>query len=238
MQYLRKWTVKNGEAAVSPVVGVMLMLVVTIIIAAVVSGFAGNTVSGKDKAPSANVEFHIRNGGDNTTSYFTMKVLAVSEPIATKNLKMITSWMVTNSTSGNTTIGGGTSYLGSGGVKVPGETGPYTGSNITVPTGYGTGVTDWANDTYHPLAAQWGHFSLSSGTMTFDKPTKYGTTGDADAPNYNYSSDYLSDGTIDPMQAILGSSWNDLRQGDTVNVRILDTQSGKIIVDQNVVVER
>ena len=32
---------KNVESAVSPVVGVMLMLVVTIIIAAVVSAFAG-----------------------------------------------------------------------------------------------------------------------------------------------------------------------------------------------------
>lgn len=41
------------DDAVSPVVGVMLMLVVTIIIAAVVSGFAGGIISGGDKAPNA-----------------------------------------------------------------------------------------------------------------------------------------------------------------------------------------
>jgi len=42
-----------NEEAVSPVVGVMLMLVVTIIIAAVVSGFAGGLASDQSKAPQA-----------------------------------------------------------------------------------------------------------------------------------------------------------------------------------------
>ena len=42
--------------AVSPVVGVMLMLVVTIIIAAVVSGFAGGLVKGQQKAPQATIQ--------------------------------------------------------------------------------------------------------------------------------------------------------------------------------------
>ncbi len=41
----------SNEDAVSPVVGVMLMLVVTIIIAAVVSGFAGGLVETQEKAP-------------------------------------------------------------------------------------------------------------------------------------------------------------------------------------------
>ncbi|MFA5331580.1 MAG: type IV pilin N-terminal domain-containing protein [Methanoregula sp.] len=50
--------------AVSPVVGVMLMLVVTIIIAAVVSAFAGGMTSGQTKAPQANVKgtFSITDG--------------------------------------------------------------------------------------------------------------------------------------------------------------------------------
>ncbi len=42
-----------ADEAVSPVVGVMLMLVVTIIIAAVVSGFAGGLASDETKAPQA-----------------------------------------------------------------------------------------------------------------------------------------------------------------------------------------
>jgi FlaG/FlaF family flagellin (archaellin) len=47
---------KNNEHAISPVVGVMLMLVVTIIIAAVVSGFAGGVVSGQKKVPQATIQ--------------------------------------------------------------------------------------------------------------------------------------------------------------------------------------
>ncbi|WP_243668808.1 type IV pilin N-terminal domain-containing protein [Methanoculleus chikugoensis] len=42
---------EKHEDAVSPVIGVMLMLVVTIIIAAVISGFAGELVGTTEKAP-------------------------------------------------------------------------------------------------------------------------------------------------------------------------------------------
>jgi FlaG/FlaF family flagellin (archaellin) len=43
------------DHAVSPVVGVMLMLVVTIIIAAIVSGFAGGLVKAQTKVPQATI---------------------------------------------------------------------------------------------------------------------------------------------------------------------------------------
>jgi len=45
----------SSEQAVSPVVGIMLMIVVTIIIAAVVSAFAGGAVSGAKKPPQAQI---------------------------------------------------------------------------------------------------------------------------------------------------------------------------------------
>ena len=45
-----------SEEAVSPVVGVMLMLVVTIIIAAVVSGFAGGMIDSQSVAPQATIK--------------------------------------------------------------------------------------------------------------------------------------------------------------------------------------
>jgi len=44
------------EEAVSPVIGILLMLVVTIIIAAVVSGFASGLTGGQSKAPQASIE--------------------------------------------------------------------------------------------------------------------------------------------------------------------------------------
>ena len=41
------------DSAVSPVIGILLMLVITIIIAAVVSGFAGSFVQGQNRVPQA-----------------------------------------------------------------------------------------------------------------------------------------------------------------------------------------
>jgi len=49
-------TKNHKESAVSPVVGVMLMLVVTIIIAAVVSAFAGSTAQTTKQAPQAVIQ--------------------------------------------------------------------------------------------------------------------------------------------------------------------------------------
>jgi archaeal type IV pilus assembly protein PilA len=54
-----KW---NKEPAVSPVIGVMLMLVVCIIIAAVVSGFAGGLTGGTEKAPQVTLGAKVVNG--------------------------------------------------------------------------------------------------------------------------------------------------------------------------------
>lgn len=230
MHYLKRLTRKNGEDGISPVVGVMLMLVVTIIIAAVVSAFAGGSVTGSQKAPNANMEFHIKNGGTISTSYFSMKVLGVSDPIPTKNLKVFTSWQTTNKTSGETLTGGGTSY-GTAAAVLSGSGDLVTGSTaFSVPTGYGNGVKNVSNDTYHTPEAQWGSFTLLSGTTTFDRPDlSYGT---GTSGTYSYSGT-----STDPMQSILGNNWNTLRAGDTVSVRIVDVKSGKTIVDQNVVVE-
>jgi archaeal type IV pilus assembly protein PilA len=84
----RKW----NEHAVSPVVGVMLMLVVTIIIAAVVSGFAGGLATGKEKAPQASLETHIQlTGGMMGNTQMSIKHLG-GDPINTKNVKLVTSW--------------------------------------------------------------------------------------------------------------------------------------------------
>ncbi len=57
---------KNGkiEDAVSPVVGVMLMLVVTIIIAAVVSAFAGGLGQSTGKAPQVSIGAEAHDGAD------------------------------------------------------------------------------------------------------------------------------------------------------------------------------
>ena len=71
------------EEAVSPVIGVLLMLVVTIIIAAVVSAFAGGLTSGQSKAPQMTVEASysltdgmlIKHNGGDTLSVQDTKIL-------------------------------------------------------------------------------------------------------------------------------------------------------------------
>jgi len=81
------------EHAVSPVVGVMLMLVVTIIIAAVVSAFAGGLSSGTQKAPQASIDVKIKTGMDDTMGG-TNTVMTFTElsgdPIQTKDLAIVT----------------------------------------------------------------------------------------------------------------------------------------------------
>jgi archaeal type IV pilus assembly protein PilA len=223
MNYLKRKTRKNGEEGVSPVIGVMLMLIVTIIIAATVSAFAGNAISGTQKAPSANVELHVKNGGDASHSYFTMKVLGVSEPIPTKNLKVVTSWTATDRTTRNATTGGNTTYAGLASARILEDT---TYNPFSVPTGYGAGVNGWATNTSHVYDAQWGNFTWTAGTACFDNPSS------------DYSSNAYSGHTgADPMQAILGKGWNNLNQGDIVTVRIIHIPSGKEILDQQVAVE-
>jgi FlaG/FlaF family flagellin (archaellin) len=49
-------TKSHKENAVSPVVGVMLMLVVTIIIAAIVAAFSGSVAQTNNKAPQATIQ--------------------------------------------------------------------------------------------------------------------------------------------------------------------------------------
>ncbi len=60
---------REHDSAVSAVVGVMLMLVVTIIIAAVISAYAGGLGSTKEKAPQVSITARI-NVTDNKTIYF------------------------------------------------------------------------------------------------------------------------------------------------------------------------
>jgi len=90
---------QRNESAVSPVVGVLLMLVVTIIIAAVVSGFAGGLTAGQSKPPVATMDVRVIAKGNYGgmppwgTGYYTpaMVIKHLSgDPIATKNTKIVT----------------------------------------------------------------------------------------------------------------------------------------------------
>jgi hypothetical protein len=217
--------------AVSPVIGVLLMLVVTLIIAAVVSGFAGSLATSQKTAPTAEVKVKIANTGYYHDSYFDLDVLAVSEPIATKDLKLITSW------SHNATVAGGnTTIPGQGNYRYFG--GAATG---VAPLGWGKGVDKWGP--YFPTYAEqlFGNFTLMAGTKMHSYPAGPFSTltgGYGASTRYTYSNGAVwAPGNYDAMMGTLGMNWYELRTGDTVRVKLLHVPSGKAIFDADVKVE-
>ena len=82
---------KKKEDAVSPVIGVMLMLVVTIVIAAVVAAFAGGLGSDVEMAPTAALDIDAYANGK-------LKITSLSgEALSTKDIEIKISDMSGNS---------------------------------------------------------------------------------------------------------------------------------------------
>ncbi|MFA5331584.1 MAG: type IV pilin N-terminal domain-containing protein [Methanoregula sp.] len=246
MHYLNKFSRKNGEDAVSPVVGVMLMLVVTIIIAAVVSAFAGGLIGGASKSPSLSMDVRVVNTGTYMGSGFFASVTGVSDAVSTKDLKIVTAWKTTNRTDNTPLVGGNTSI---GGIT---NSNCWVGMKTTavvngvVPYGYGSGISGSQDSKAETSGDQFfGNYSLIQGTTMGAYP--YGSAsgtaiggypgiGDVNgygvttAYNYNITSSGTFDTTqIDPAQAVLGTGWENLRAGDTVNVKVIYIPSGQTI---------
>ena len=99
---------KKKEDAVSPVIGVMLMLVVTIVIAAVVAAFAGGLGSDVEMAPTAALDIDVFSNGKVKIEHLSGETLT-NEKITIK---------ITDA-NGNPK---GTGNLGTQGVFTPGST--------------------------------------------------------------------------------------------------------------------
>jgi len=227
------------EEGVSPVVGVMLMLVVTIIIAAVVSGFAGGLTAGAESAPSVAMDISIKNTGLYATSSFVANVLSVSEPIPTKDLKITTYW--TKNSQSHTTVSDGSDnvfgWTAGGSLKSP---------SYAAPWGYGNGISGVNSGVPGNSDQQFGNYALLAGTCLKAMPAGQGGgfVGTADTSGYGLDTAYAykdwaysAGSKVDGMQAVLGNGWEALRTGDVVKVTVTHMPSGKIIVDKNVVVE-
>ena len=85
---MKKRMLKNTDA-VSPVVGVMLMIVVTVVIAAVLSIYAGGMAITTQNAPSGSFNCKISNGGTWENSAFELDVISVSE-----STKVSPEWII------------------------------------------------------------------------------------------------------------------------------------------------
>ncbi len=221
---------KPRDAGVSPVVGVMLMLVVTIIIAAVVSAYSGGLAKTSDKAPTLVMDVTIKNSGVWSSSYILFDVKSVSEPILTKDLKIITLWTSSDGKKGGNSTMAGLNF-------------PNTRTNLSSsgwyhsPLGYGPGVTNWATSGTFPPEQQYGNYTLTAGTImknsAYGYNLAYGGYGVETPYTYTTGTSYGTSG-IDGMQSILGGNWNNLRTGNTVNIMILHMPSGKTIFNKNV----
>jgi len=141
-----------NDNAVSPVVGVMLMLVVTILIAAVVSAFAGGMGSANEKSPQAtirgtysiadgitlehiggdpisikDVRLTIR-GSNNMGTYWTTEVVNRS---AVTNAAGV-AWMKTSGSTGTSAfVAGDIAYI-----KSPYHTGPFLQPDVSYSSSY------------------------------------------------------------------------------------------------------
>lgn len=91
---LRTSGLSPSDSAVSPVVGIMLMLTVTLILAAIISGFTGGIAHNQQKPPQLIFEASVLNadgsGGD--ASNLDIRIISASAGIPSRDLKMVTEW--------------------------------------------------------------------------------------------------------------------------------------------------
>ncbi len=168
-----------NEQAVSPVIGVMLLLVVTIIIAAVVSGFSGSLVRTTEKAPELTMDVTIKNNGYWTGSSFSAMVTGVEKAVPTEDLKIVTEWTAINYTDSKPISGGATIIPGINNTFVhysPSSNDRTEDDYFYVsPVGYGTGVgMDGKTTTgsgHNPAGRNnFGNYSLTTGTCMWAQP--------------------------------------------------------------------
>lgn len=219
---MKKMFSKN-EDAVSPVIGVMLMIVVTVILAAAVSGYAGGIGGNMQKAPQLTMDVAIKNTGNWRGSQIQFDVLGVSEPIPTKDLKIVTSWSNDTGALKGATVTAlvGTDY----------NTDYYYSTTHYLyqsPIGYGKGVDSTQQSTSggYPAAQFFGNYTLIPGTSMKNSP-------ESTYANFAYTSSTGTDG----IEAVLGMGWQELDTGDIVNVKVIHLPSGKVIFEKNVGVE-
>lgn len=224
---------KERESAVSPVVGVMLMLVVTIIIAATVSAFAGGLVGTSDKAPQAAFDVKINVIDHSWGADRTMAITHLGgDPIDTSRTKLITTW--TNRTNPSivnyreTTAlpfnktpqdyHHGYVNLSLAEANVNNDNAIYHEPYLVIPgdlpaDGNGEEVSLWfGNFILHP-----GDVMKVQGSITV---TDYGW--------YNSQANYEKNSAIKNALMLSGK--------DVVNVKLVDIPTGQIIYDKDIYV--
>jgi len=217
----------TNEEGVSPVVGVMLMLSVTVIIAAIVSAAAGGFSGTKDKAPSAILEVHFyenRSYGSFSAPAMTIEHVSGS-PLQTKDLSITTYFrnesgqLIKGSLPGEKSVPGNDAWIESGFTS-----GTYSGvmfindqDRFGSPLqSSGSGYKSWFGNASAVLMA--GDVLVT--------PAQYcGPEEPHINPGLNY---ILNFDTTDPASGF--------QDGAVVTVKIVHVPSGQVIFNKDVVV--
>jgi hypothetical protein len=134
------------EPAVSPVVGIMLLLTITLILAAIISGMTGGIAQTQSKPPQMVFEASLVNNGTvSAGSFFDLQVISVSESIPTRELRIQTDWEDTGRSHHITII-------------TPGSASPG------VPLGFGPGISG---------SRDFGNYTLMAGTRLHANASHY-----------------------------------------------------------------
>lgn len=200
---------KSRDSAVSAVIGVMLMLSVVVILAVVVSMYAGNLAVLGDRTPQATMDCSITLGKTNADGVFEILVSSVSVPVRSSDLEIVTSWSAQDTTDITRTIYGGNTTTGKRDASVN-----NTGS-INMPYGIGPSISGTVEtDVARMGAAQsFGVYALGPDMI-------------------------LRATTEEGMQALLGENWRHLVPGDTVRVKVVYVPTSGMLFDSTVVVSR
>jgi archaeal type IV pilus assembly protein PilA len=213
--------VGRAEGGVSPVVGVMLMLSVTVIIAAIVSAAAGGLSGTETKAPSAILEVRFYEnrsyGGDSFSNAMSIEHIS-GNPLQTKDLGISTYFrnesgqLIRGSLQGEKAVAVGSDYCG---VLYINDQARFSGSPI------------WNSDTGYK--SWFGNASavLMAGDVLVTPAQYYGSTHENAALDA-----ILNFRTFDPS----GQINNGYRAGSVITVKIVHLPSGQLIFDKDVVV--
>ena len=91
---------QRKNTAVSPVIGVMLLLIMTVLLVAVVSSYAGSLTETRNKFPQILINPEIYKDGSQL--HMNIDVLSAGDGIPTNDLKILTEWK-----SGGKSVSGG-----------------------------------------------------------------------------------------------------------------------------------
>lgn len=221
-------TQKKSDDAVSPVIGVMLMVVITVVIAGVIAAFGTGMVGNTEPAPSAMLEVEIINfdkmmDGGNYPNLMApdFRITHLSgDPIDTGDIELRFSWTDSNkvkhsSTYSATSVGGtDVMYL-----EVPGVAAVNAG---------GTNLQ----------GVPFGEAELKTGYTVKTVSKALGTVADGDTQHHKskYMDYIFNNGQESPAGTINGvMDW--LTKGTKVDVTILHIPSNTIIYDKAVIVK-